>query len=153
MDFPEDEFTDAPGINWQIVMLVAGLALAITAATYAGTLDSDPAPSRRIASGSAPAAPAQPEAQAFVTAAAPMPDFTLYIVPSDAYKSLLEQCLAEYDHSALAEGSLVLGRYTIFVIEPGDRDGDHLYATLLGDQREFGTFEIVDLRDVSREHT
>ena len=60
---------------------------------------------------------------------------TVYIVGTPEGQTALEQRLAEAGETA-----------SVLVIEAGTLQGDQMYNTLVGEQMEFGNFNVLDLR-------
>ncbi len=61
---------------------------------------------------------------------------TVYIVGSQSEKELLEAAMSAGHANA-----------SIFFIEKGTLHGDNVYNTIVGDQMDLGTFDLIDLRD------
>ena len=125
--------------NWQIVTLVGGLALAVSAAAGLGAFETD----------SAPPAPAQPAASISRPAAVSTHAATLrpvvYIVESDEQATAFQAGIALDQLTTAMAGYEVPHQQTSFVVIDGP-ERDYLYNAVVADQMAADTFDIVDLR-------
>jgi hypothetical protein len=128
--------------NRQIVTLVGGLALAVSAAAGLGAFETD----------SAPPAPAQPAASISRAATVSTHAATLrpvvYIVESHEQATALQAGIATDQLATTMAGYEVPHQQTSFVVIDGP-ERDYLYSAVVADQKAADTFDIVDLRGSS----
>ena len=126
-------------INWQLVTLAGGLAMAVSAAAGLGAFERE----------AAPTIPAQPAASISRPAAlkthAATPRPVVYIVESDEQATALQAGIATDQLATTMAGYEVPHQQTSFVVIDGP-ERDYLYTALVGDQMAADTFDIVDLR-------
>ena len=129
-------------INWQLVTLAGGLAIAISAAAGLGAFETD----------SAPPAPAQPAASISRPAAASTYAATLrpvvYIVESHEQATAFQAGIALDQLTTAMAGYEVPHQQTSFVVIDAP-ERHYLYTAVVADQKAANTFDIVDLRAIS----
>ncbi len=128
-------------INWQLVSLVGGLAVAVSAAVGLGAFEKD----------SAPSAPARPAASigrpAGTTSQATAPRPVMYIVESDEQAASVQTDMAVDQVAAVMAGSEVPYRQTSFLVISTPEEEKTLNETLMEQLLlTEPTLDIVDVR-------